>query len=506
MIMGLNAGLLPGAILIPILMDDLAGWLASGWLRLPATVQEFATRVDESVAAKLALVLPVIAVWGVLRFLRFTYRLAGDELSIRSGVLVQNVRVIPVDRVQQVDLNRTFWQRVFGVSALNIEIAGESDESSVSLSVLSACNAELIRSTLSAAKSTPSPNSDCKPEPAEAAQAEEVYRQPNWRLIGWATIRTTGIVVSSVLYFLLMWRAVETVIVEITDDFDPDAPWKDPFSVGGFIMFWLLFIFPFFAWFIAIVSGITNIGRYWNVRLELVGGKLRLLHGLLTKRSSEVPPGRVQVLTESRSIPRRMVGVVGVTAHNASETSEGNSTYLPAVPAAERREITGLLVPCLNIDAPLRRHPFEARRRAVFRRVAVTTILTVITIVVFSGSPWTLVLILLAVPWGWRAWAVLGYCETNDVVIGRRGVWNEVTNHVRRDRVQSASVKTTWFQRRLGLATLRIHIAQPLGKVDIVDLAATEADRLLYALVVKPSGRQSSAASGPAVDHGSPRP
>ncbi len=69
---------------------------------------------------------------------------------------------------------------------------------------------------------------------------------------------------------------------------------------------------------------------------------------------------------------------------------------------------------------------------------------------------------------------------------------------MRRDRVQSAAVRATWFQRRLGLATLRIHIAQPLGKVDIVDLAAIEADRLLYELVVKPSGRQSSVAGGTA--------
>ena len=365
------------------------------------------------------------------------------------------------------------WQQVFGVSALNIEIAGESDESSVSLSVLSARNAELIRSTLSAAESTPSPNSDCKPEPVEAAQAEEVYRQPNWRLIGWATIRTSGIVAS----FFVMVDTVENRFDSWgLSDYPPTGAVNVVWIVAGIIII---------SWMAAIVRGVARIGRYWNmrlIRLERTGGKLRLLHGLLTKRSSEVPPERVQVLTESRSIPRRVVGVVGVTAHNASETSEGNSTYLPAVPAADRRKITGLLTPGLDIDAPLRRHPIVARCRAVVRRAVFTAILTVIAIVVFSWSLWTLVLILLAVPWGWRAWLVLGYGEADDVIIVRRGVWNEVTNHVRRDRVQSAAVRATWFQRRLGLATLRIHIAQPLGKVDIVDLAAIEADRLLYAI------------------------
>lgn len=147
----------------------------------------------------------------------------------------------------------------------------------------------------------------------------------------------------------------------------------------------------------------------------------------------------------------------------------------------------------------MRRHPIEARRRAVFRRVVVTTILTVGAIAVYRSlwSPWAIAPILLAVPWGWRAWVALGHGETDDVVIGRRGAWNEVTDYVRRDRVQSAAVTANWFQRRLGLATLRIDVAQPLGKVRIVDMATHEADRLLDRLV----GARSSADEGLAGDN-----
>ena len=398
----------------------------------------------------------VLAVgWRVIRYLRFSYRLIGNELTVRSGVFVQNVRTLPADRVQQVNMTQMLRHRAFRVFDVNIEIASESD---VTLSVLSVRESENIRAGLSTARHTPSTDAACRSVPGEATIAEELYRQPNGHLIRWFVV--PSLVVAAVFFVSV---AIATAGHEPTDD--------------TAVNIYLLVAVSAMATIASIAIALTNIANFWHIRLERDGDELRLLYGLLTQQTAEVPRARVQALTESLSLRGRMVGVVNVTVHNASNTS-GNATYFPAVPVADCRNLTGHLASGLDIDAPLRQHPRSARHRAIFRRVVSVAILVTVVFAI-SHNLWSLVLIPLAVPWGWRAWVVLGHGETDDVVIGRRGVWKEVTDYVRRDRVQSAAVTANWFQRRLGLATLRIDVAQPLGKVKIVDMATHEADRLL---------------------------
>ena len=60
----------------------------------------------------------------VARYLAFRYRLGPDELVLRTGVLSRYHRVIPVSRVQSVDVRQDLLQRLFGVAEVHIETAG----------------------------------------------------------------------------------------------------------------------------------------------------------------------------------------------------------------------------------------------------------------------------------------------------------------------------------------------------------------------------------------------
>ena len=71
----------------------------------------------------LAVVLVGNVGWRVLKYLRVSYRLVGNELTVRSGVFVQNVRTFPANRVQQVNLIRKLRHRAFNVWDVNVEIA-----------------------------------------------------------------------------------------------------------------------------------------------------------------------------------------------------------------------------------------------------------------------------------------------------------------------------------------------------------------------------------------------
>jgi len=64
------------------------------------------------------------AVYGVARYLRFTYETAGDTLAVSSGVFNRQERAIPLGRIQNVDVSRSVFQRALGLAVVNFETAG----------------------------------------------------------------------------------------------------------------------------------------------------------------------------------------------------------------------------------------------------------------------------------------------------------------------------------------------------------------------------------------------
>ncbi len=94
--------------------------------------------------------LPVaVAILGqqLLRWWRFTFEITETELLINEGVFVRSRRVVPFNRVQQVNIAADLVSRALGVVALQIETATQSKENIV-LEVLSRQDAERLQSLI----------------------------------------------------------------------------------------------------------------------------------------------------------------------------------------------------------------------------------------------------------------------------------------------------------------------------------------------------------------------
>lgn len=419
-------------------------------------------------AAGVAAVAVVLGAWMTISHLRFQYRLVGSELEVRSGVLTLQTRSLPVDRVQQVSLNQKLRHQVFGVVEVAIESAGSGDDAEIELSVLTRAEAEQIRARLTVARRQAAvvvPDGQLPP-PVVSSEPTLLYRQPVRALFKWSLANSP----------LLMLLVVAPAFTTVGDTIQSRLSSRLPTGVVG-----VSISIAVLAGLALAVATVTNVVRYHDMRLQQSGDELRLRYGLLTQHQIDVPRERIQVLVENVTIPGRLAGVVGVTAHNASGTQGGTNTYLPAVPTSDRDRVSSLLAPGVDLSAGIVRHPRAALRRAIVQRV-LTSMFVVVPVVVTVRSAWALPVLVFpvcAVVWGARAWRVLGHGETADVVVGRHGVWGEETSFVRRDRVQSVSMSASFFQRRRGLASLRIDVAQPLGRVQIHDMADTDARRML---------------------------
>ncbi|WP_164861569.1 PH domain-containing protein, partial [Microbacterium sp. CPCC 204701] len=99
------------------------------------------------VAALAVLAVLVLLVGGFYLSWRFhTFRITGDDVEVRSGILFRTQRRAPLDRVQGVNLTRPMVARLLGMAKL--EVVGAGTDANVKLEYLSTANAEAVRADI----------------------------------------------------------------------------------------------------------------------------------------------------------------------------------------------------------------------------------------------------------------------------------------------------------------------------------------------------------------------
>ncbi|MGB4780244.1 MAG: PH domain-containing protein, partial [Microbacterium sp.] len=138
-------------IIIANLRDRLIGWLIPGFSDLEQyegdPVDYVLTNGLILVAALAVLgVLLVIVGWFYVSWRFHTFRITGDDVEVRTGILFRTHRRAPLDRVQGVNLTRPMVARLLG--AAKLEVVGAGLDANVKLEYLSTANAEAVRADI----------------------------------------------------------------------------------------------------------------------------------------------------------------------------------------------------------------------------------------------------------------------------------------------------------------------------------------------------------------------
>ncbi|MDP8931488.1 MAG: PH domain-containing protein, partial [Actinomycetota bacterium] len=130
-------------------------------------------------------------------------------------------------------------------------------------------------------------------------------------------------------------------------------------------------------------------------------------------------------------------------------------------------------------------HPRSAMRRAIFRWLRVAAALVAAVWLLPFGwfeplqAP-VLVLLPAAVALGIAEYRQLAHGVTERIVASRRGAVTITIGLAPLVKVQAVTTRADCFQRRLDLATVRVHVAGPGGGVEVLD-AGTDAAGALHA-------------------------
>ncbi len=417
---------------------------------LLSTVRQFALPLVLALFAnrdrgQLALLVPTLlfTVAGAAKWWRFTYTFDGARLVIDEGVLTRKQRIVPVDRIQQVDMATTLRHRLLGVTVLKLETAGGTGGAEVSLSVVSTAEAARLRSVLLPAGPRAAATDPAAPAP--------IPRATTLLQLGPGRLALAGVTGSELAVMFTILLSVGQLVDDLPESFllNRVEELTTPSDVAGFTLTGIAVVALWFA--LAASASVLKDGRY---RLVRRGDQLAVSRGLLDQREASLPLHRVQVVRIQQAFVRRLLGRSSLRIRSSAGAIE-----VPLVTAAETTELLSVVLPRTELS-DLVPAPSAARRRAILRRV-------IPALLVLFGSalwleravPFAAVVVALSGLLGELAYRGLAHGWTGGMVVARSGGLRREITVVPGAKAQSTRLRTSPLQRRAGLATLYVDVA-----------------------------------------------
>jgi putative membrane protein len=409
-----------------------------------------------------SVVVGIVLVAGVISWLVTRWQVADGVLRIETGLIRRQSLRFPLSQVQAIDVVQTGLARVFGLAELRLRMAG-ADSSGGRLACLPLADAERLRAQLlamghagarpgaavpgavgqagaagaagavgaaGAAGAAGAVGAAGAAGPASAAappRPERVlFRVRSERLAGAIILSRSGAYAGV---------AIAVVILVIALTGKPGV------------------IFPFLVIGFGIV---TNVWRRFNTEFGTVVAEapdgLRLRSGLIQTAAETIRPGRVQAVRIVEPLCWRAFGwcrleVDVAGARQRRENRSEGQRLRALIPVGSRADADQMLSELLNTP-PRPTHPAPAGAR-------VKTLLS---------------------------YHFLAYAGDDRYVVASRGRICRKTTWVPLEKVQSIRWVQGPWQRRLGLATIRLDVAGRRVTASIQDRGVAEADELLARL------------------------
>ncbi len=400
----------------------------------------------------------VVVARSLTRWFTTRLRVGADSVELRHGLVRRKTRTTSRGRIRTVDVSSHVLHRLLGVARVVIG-TGTSDRRGEGRLVLDglpldtalALRDDLLHRTAGVALR--------KDDPRERELAR---LDPRW--IGYAPFSLSGVLTGVVLWGFY-WRVQGESGVDllrvgplrtVTDLLERQSP----VTLAAVVALALIA-------FIAVTSTLGYVLAFWNFRLiRHDGGTVQVTRGLLTTRTTSIERRRLVGVEISEPLSLRLVGAARTSAvatglRVGRGAERGGEVLLPPAPLAAA-ETAGMLVldgtPALT--AAVHRHPVAALRRRVNRAVLAGT--------AFVGASFA------AWQWGAPAWVVvagpvamsvsialgidryrnLGHVRSDGYLVSR---WGSIVRRLvalDETSVIGWGLRSTFFQRRLGLVTL----------------------------------------------------
>lgn len=287
----------------------------------------------------------VIGVIAYLKYRNFTFHLdeQNEEFVINEGVFNKSRLAIPLDKIQQVNINQSLLQKIIGVHALEVDTAG-SAKKEVAIKAITHDIALSLKSRLleGGAAITRTITDEAVKEDIATGQGRPFIQ------ISLLSLFKTGITSKYARSFGLLLAFAITIFQYIDDFFTysdiDDDPLYDYLNAEVLLKFITIIIIG-----IIVLTLVVNLSRtiikYYNFRITKQQNSLLLSYGLLNTKNTIIRPEKVQILTIGRNYFQKKLDILDLKIRQASnlEPDPENKRTAIEIPGCSEEEKNVLL-------------------------------------------------------------------------------------------------------------------------------------------------------------------
>lgn len=476
-------------------------------------------------------VIAVCLAIAIIRYYTFRFTIANNELIVDQGLIHKLHRVVPLDRIQNIDLSQNLFHRLLQVCEVRIETASGKEPEAImrvlSLSEYARLKQELLGSSeawvgaIRTDSADPDPNIPDKTYQNPKEDSVRMILALPWRLVvlGGLLSNRGEVIAGLVVGFLWEMRFgdswfrsksipgfkiggdSESVQVIASDETSVKAMigWvREVYGAFGSLLLVTLGVILLFA-ILRLFSAMWYVLRFYGYRLESNGESLNVKCGLLTQVSATIPLGRVQLISVQRSWLQRRFGLACIRIETAgggggkaedAASSVGRKWFVPILANDSVHEVLSA------IDA---RAQFDENGLA-WQSLSKNALPRMLRPVLFVSLVVLLVGLYIRLSSGWIPGVLLGiagvlyvrkkskskrYARMVWGLVFKSGTWTQKCSMTFFEKIQGVSYSQTPFDRRWGMANLSIDTASA-GPADhriqigylASDFAATEFEEI----------------------------
>lgn len=404
----------------------------------------------------------VLALGSIWQYFTYRYRIDGDRLVIRSGVLHRSLRQIPFARIHNVALHQTLLHRMFDVAEVRLESAG-GEKPEAEMRVLKMSDALALESLLRRRGAAAA--DAAAPETADEA-GELLLQLPLAEVLRLGLISNRGLIVvggAAAASTQFSPKLIPNLFERVGEMLFGYAG-SHHFGVTEYVLAGLSLIAGFVV-LMRLFSMLLALLQYYGFRLVQHGRRLTVERGLLTRLRTSVPRRRIQAWTLSEGIVHRLLKRRSLQIDTAVAGKQNEQRGMGELAPVATPPVCDALLQRLLPRAQWPLADWAPLHPRAWWRLWLPGI--VFALMLSAGLSWRFG------AWGvlgllwmlWAAWAArqhahrAGYAINGELVAVREGWWSRHWRFAEIDKLQALRLTRSPLDRRFGMATVHLDTA-----------------------------------------------
>lgn len=400
----------------------------------------------------------VLVLVSLLQYFFYRFRVEGDGIVIRSGVLQKSHRHIPYQRVHNVAVHQSLLHRLFGVAEVRLESAGGM-KPEAEMRVLSLVDAQALEELVRAQGAGSPATADGDSEAPAVPESRVLLALSTGEVVRLGLISNRGLIAVAAAFGLLAQADMLDVLVSPYAADAVDWGRSQHLDWVGWLI-GALALLVFFVVALRVLSVVLALLQFHGFTLTEQGRRLSAQRGLLTRLRANMPRSRIQAWSLREGLLHRWFGRQSLRVDSASvETANDQRSLRDLAPVATPEKINALIQHLLPVGhwpmlAWRRLHHRAWRRQFTFP--ALLSLALAVAALFFHGPIGGVTLLLLplflvrAIVWARHA----GWSEEAGVIAVREGWLDKRWRFAEVRKIQSLVLVQSPIDRYHGMATL----------------------------------------------------